>query len=116
MIDIISTSAPLYCSIILGLAAAYLLIASLSQYWRLRNIPGPPLAKWTNAWLMWHMHRKETFHTARKRLHEQYGPIQRYGPTRVMFSDPTAVPVILGSTNIYAKVPFSYMLAPELTP
>ncbi|KAF2023734.1 cytochrome P450 [Setomelanomma holmii] len=80
-------------------------IGSLVQYWRLRHIPGPPLAAWTNLWLMQHMHHKETFHMVKRRLHQRYGPIQRYGPNRVMFSDPAAVPVILGSTNVYQKGP-----------
>jgi hypothetical protein len=92
------------CSIFLVLIAAYILISSLLQYWRLRKIPGPPLASWSNLWLMWHMHHEDTFHVVRKKLHQKYGPVQRYGPNRVMFSDPIAVPIILGSTDVFPKV------------
>jgi hypothetical protein len=50
------------------------------------------------------MHHEDTFHVVRKKLHQKYGPVQRYGPNRVMFSDPIAVPIILGSTDVFPKV------------
>jgi hypothetical protein len=53
---------------------------------------------------MWHMHHEDNFHVVRKKLHQKYGPVQRYGPNRVMFSDPIAVPIILGSTEVFPKV------------
>jgi hypothetical protein len=104
MTDLIYTSLALYCFVPLVLSAIYLIVSSVIQYWRLRKIPGPPLAAWTNLWLMRHMNSKETFHTVKKRLHQQYGHIQRYGPNRVMFSDSSAVPIILGTSNIFPKV------------
>jgi hypothetical protein len=116
MADLVSPSWPLYCSALLGLTVAYLLITSTSQYLRLRHIPGPPLAAWTNFWLMRHMHHKDNFHVIRKRLHQEYGPIQRYGPNRVMFSDPTAIPIILGWTSVFIKVTYCpYGLTAQLT-
>lgn len=104
MTDLDYTSSALYCSVLLTLIATYFVISSVVQYWRLRTVPGPPLAAWTNLWLMWHMNSKETFHSVKKRLHQKYGPIQRYGPNRVMFSDLSAVPIILGTSNIFPKV------------
>jgi hypothetical protein len=104
----------IYCSILLGLTTSYLVISSVVQYWQLRKIPGPPLAAWTNLWLMWHMNHRENFHNIRKRLHQKYGPVQRYGPNRVMFSDPAAIPIILGSTNIFPKVLCEDTSAPKL--
>lgn len=95
----------LYCLGSFILIAIYLVASSLVQYWRLRRIPGPPVAAWTNLWLMWHMNSKKTFHAVQKRLHQEYGPMQRYGPNRVMFSDLSAVPIILGTSNIFLKVP-----------
>ena len=86
------------------LAGAYLILSSVVQYWRLRHIPGPPLAAWTNLWLMRHMNGTEKFYDVRKRLHQKYGPVQRYGPNRVMFSDVSAVHSVLPATNILPKV------------
>jgi hypothetical protein len=88
---------------ILCLGLIYTICLSLFQYWRLRHIPGPKLA-WTNLWLMWHMNSEEPFHNTKKRLNDRYGPVQRYGPNRVMFSGLSAVSVILGTSNILPKV------------
>jgi hypothetical protein len=104
MLNWASTSLTPVCSIFLVLLAAYLLTSSLLQFWRLRKIPGTLLASWTSLWLMWHRHHEDTFHIVRKKLHQKYGPVQRYGPNRVMFSDPIAVPIILGSTDVFPKV------------
>jgi hypothetical protein len=86
------------------LAGVYLIFSSVLQYWRLRHIPGPPLAAWTNLWLMRHMNGTEKFYDVRKRLHQKYGSVQRYGPNRVMFSDVSAVHSVLPATNILPKV------------
>lgn len=104
MIDSLYLSSSSYCLVLLTVATIWLLVKSTVQYWKLRKIPGPRLAAWTNLWLMWHMHTKETFHVVKKKLHQKYGPVHRYGPNRVMFSDPAAIPIILGSTNIFPKV------------
>jgi hypothetical protein len=94
----------LYCASFLALLTIYLISSTVIQYWRLRSIPGPPVAAWTNLWLMYHMNSKERFYLVKKRLHQKYGPIVRYGPNRVMFGDLSAVSTILGTSNIYAKV------------
>ena len=90
--------------VLLGATGTYLVISSALQYWRLRHIPGPPLAAWTNFWLMQRMNSKEKFYNIRKRLHQKYGPVQRYGPNRVMFSDVSAVHSIRPTSNILPKV------------
>lgn len=94
----------LLISIVALLAGAYLIFASVLQYWRLRHIPGPPLAAWTNLWLIRHMNGTEKFYDVRKRLHQKYGSVQRYGPNRVMFSDVSAVHSVLPATNVLPKV------------
>ncbi|KAK3110519.1 hypothetical protein LTR53_015103 [Teratosphaeriaceae sp. CCFEE 6253] len=66
------------------------------------------------------MTREEPFYNARRRLAEKYGPVQRYGPIRVMFSDASAIPFILGTANpIYPKAdnhepPKGYMNGSEV--
>lgn len=86
------------------LAGIYLVFSAVLQYWRLRHIPGPPLAAWTNFWLMRQLNGTEKFYDVKKRLHQKYGPVQRYGPNRVMFSDVSAVHSVLPTTNILPKV------------
>jgi hypothetical protein len=91
-------------SVVAFLAGAYLILSSVLQYWRLRHIPGPPVAAWTDLWLMRHMNGTEKFYDVRKRLHRKYGSVQRYGPNRVMFSDVSAVHSVLPTTNMLPKV------------
>ena len=92
------------------LGFAYFVSISVLQYLRLRYIPGPPLAAWTNFWLMRQLNDTEKFYDVKKRLHQKYGPVQRYGPNRVMFSDVSAVHSVLPATNILPKVCISYSL------
>jgi hypothetical protein len=87
-----------------GLLGVYIVLSSVRQYWRLRHIPGPPLAAWTDFWLMRQLNGTEKFYDVRKRLHQDYGPVQRYGPNRVMFSDISAVHSVLPGSNILPKV------------
>jgi hypothetical protein len=87
-----------------GFVGAYLLVSSVLQYWRLRHIPGPPLAAWTDFWLMRQLNGTDKFYDVRKRLHQKYGPVQRYGPKRVMFSDVSAIHSVLPPSNILPKV------------
>ena len=93
-----------------GFAGAYFMFTSILQYLRLRHIPGPPLAAWTNFWLMRQLNGAEKFYDVKKKLHQKYGPVQRYGPKRVMFSDVSAVHCVLPATNILPKVCISYSL------
>ena len=86
------------------LAGVYLISTSVLQYLRLRHIPGPPLAAWTNFWLMRQLYGTEKFDDVKKRLHQKYGPVQRYGPNRVMFSDISGVHSVLPASNILPKV------------
>ncbi|KAH0279093.1 cytochrome P450, partial [Aureobasidium melanogenum] len=89
--------------VLVGVTGVYLVFSSILQYWRLRHIPGPPLAGWTNLWLMQRINGREKFYDTRKRLHQKYGPIQRYGPNRVMFSDVSAVHSVLPTSNVLPK-------------
>ncbi|KAI4718148.1 hypothetical protein E4T48_05645 [Aureobasidium sp. EXF-10727] len=85
------------------ITGVYLVLSSVFRYWRLRHIPGPRLAAWTNLWLMRNMNGKQKFYEVRKTLHQKYGPVQRYGPNRVMFSDVSAVNAVLPTSNILPK-------------
>lgn len=69
----------------------------------LGNIPGPGLAKFTQAWrigLVW----KGNAHEKYKLLHEKYGPIVRTAPNVVNISDPTSIATIYGISSKFLKV------------
>ncbi|KAH3962194.1 hypothetical protein HBI25_217660 [Parastagonospora nodorum] len=87
----------------LSLLALYTIITCVVQYWHFRKVPGPPLAAWTNLWLMWHMNNGELLQELKSRLHQTYGPTQRYGPNRIFFSQLEAVPIILSTLNPFPK-------------
>jgi hypothetical protein len=87
-----------------GFLGGYIMLSSILQYWRLRHIPGPHLAAWTDFWLMRQLNGTEKFYDVRKRLHQRYGPVQRYGSNRVMFSDVSAVHSVLPASDILPKV------------
>ncbi|KAI1075116.1 cytochrome P450 [Whalleya microplaca] len=77
--------------------------------WRLRQIPGPFVASFSNLWkvrAVWNgnMHRENV------RVHEDYGPIVRIGPNHVSVSDPQSMKVIYGVQNVFRKSAF-YPLA-----
>ena len=85
-----------------------LLVANIFQrYWRLKHIPGPPLASVTNIWYLYQFWSGVGFKTLSRQLHKQYGPVVRIGPKRVLFAQPDAVPVIFSSSHPFKKVSIS---------
>ncbi|XPS74027.1 hypothetical protein M3J09_006155 [Ascochyta lentis] len=62
------------------------------------HVPGPLLAKITNAYSAYHAARQNT-HVVIHRLHEQYGPVVRYGPDRILFNTRESMEEIYGRKN-----------------
>ncbi|OAP63537.1 hypothetical protein AYL99_02764 [Fonsecaea erecta] len=89
--------------VLVGLAVVSLLLKSVLQYWRLRHIPGPFAAKFSNFWLAGKFWNKEYFDAIALALDRQYGPVVRYGPNRVLFSDLSAVGVVFNTRNSFPK-------------
>jgi hypothetical protein len=89
---------------LVALAVFSLLLRPLVNFWRLRHIPGPWQAKLTNFWLARKFWNQESFVAIARDLDKQYGPVVRYGPNRVLFSDPAAVPVIFSTKDVLPKV------------
>ena len=79
--------------VLLGLVLALITVQLFRTWWRLRHIPGPFLAKFTNLQRVWWVKTKRA-DLIHKRLHEQYGEVVRMGPNMVSFSNPAAVPVV----------------------
>lgn len=80
----------------------------------LHGIPGPILARYTNAWRAWQAWQYAsrpngiTYHEV---LHARYGDVVRVGPRTVFINDPEAIPKVLGFKQRLEKsdsvVPFS---------
>ncbi|KAL4742518.1 cytochrome P450 [Aspergillus similis] len=69
------------------------------------SIPGPALARFTNAWYLWQMRRGD-FHRTNIKLHQQNGPVVRIAPQYFSISDPSAawnVTPDLNLTNLFSE-------------
>ncbi|KAK3317638.1 pisatin demethylase [Cercophora scortea] len=78
------------------------LVSAVRQYRRLRHIPGPPLAPFSNFWFF----RKNA--TGRTHLDfldtcNRYGPIVRVGPKSVLTNDPDLMRKVWGVRSDYKK-------------
>ncbi|KAF2104916.1 cytochrome P450 [Rhizodiscina lignyota] len=90
----------------LAFAAVPLFITHLLvRYSKLRSVPGPFLAAFTDLW-RWRAQQKTLFYgPTLVKLHEQYGKLVRIGPNLVSISDPAAVNVVYGTSPVLAKGP-----------
>ncbi|KAL6230900.1 hypothetical protein BDW75DRAFT_248259 [Aspergillus navahoensis] len=86
-----------------GAAAIYVVLF----LWRLvssplRDVPGPLLARFTDAWYFWKVRRGD-FQQQNQQLHKDYGVIVRYGPNRYSLSHPEAAKAIYGHKTTFPK-------------
>ena len=70
---------------------------------RLRSIPGPFLASFTDLW-RWYHQNFDNFTLVLTNLHKKYGNIVRLGPDTVSFSDATVVSSIYTMHGEFKKV------------
>lgn len=89
---------------ILATVVLYIVFAVVRRHSKLSHVPGPFLASCSGFWLAWKFWREESFRKISQSLHARYGPIVRYGPKNVLFSDPSAIPVVYGTTKPFRKV------------
>ncbi|SCO16221.1 related to pisatin demethylase cytochrome P450 [Fusarium fujikuroi] len=68
----------------------------------LKSIPGPFLARFTDAWYLWRLY-KGNFERDNVALHREYGPVVRYGPRRYSINDPAAIKAIYGLEKAFPK-------------
>ncbi|KAL8391642.1 hypothetical protein RB595_010311 [Gaeumannomyces hyphopodioides] len=72
----------------------------------LKDIPGPPLARFTNLWRAREYWRLRTWETQRA-LHARHGPAVRMGPAAVSLGDPAMIPVVYSARgSSFAKSAF----------
>ncbi|KAH6847789.1 cytochrome P450 [Chaetomium sp. MPI-CAGE-AT-0009] len=92
-------------ALILYILGFFLLVHSVRRvraWYRLRHIPGPPLAGWTSLWLT-KRYLDETFFLDVPALVDQYGPLVRIGPDKVVCTDVDAVYGMSGVRSDYRK-------------
>lgn len=83
----------------------FYIIPYIADTQSIRSVPGPWLAKFTNAWLgrvSARGHRSETVHE----LHKKYGTFVRIAPNHVSISDPDALQVVYAHGNGSLKSDF----------
>ncbi|KAF5668798.1 cytochrome P450 monooxygenase [Fusarium denticulatum] len=94
---------------LISLAISYKAVLILYEtfFSRLRNIPGPTLARFTDLWYVYRV-RQGHFEHDNISLHRKYGPIVRYGPNRYSFDHPEAAQIIygVGKSDKFAKSSF----------
>ncbi|KPI42555.1 Pisatin demethylase [Cyphellophora attinorum] len=71
----------------------------------LRSIPGPRLARFTDAWRV-HFVSRGRAHEDYLALHDKYGPIVRTAPSAMDISDPAAIPILYGASSPFLKSEF----------
>lgn len=84
-------------------AVSYLIAIFHLRYQKLKNIPGPFLASFTDIWRAY-AHNVGSLSTTLLQLHDKYGPLVRIGPNSVSISDPAAVRVIYSNHGLFKKV------------
>jgi len=76
--------------------AALLFYRLFTNWARLRKAPGPFLTSLTDLWRAWYQYNGKLRDKLLK-LHQQHGPIVRYGVKSISISDPSVVDVVYGS-------------------
>ena len=86
---------------LLALPLLYYILPYLRN-WKIKGIPGPPLAAFSNLWLMYHCRRGRRY-AAVDEAHKTYGTFVRLQPDHVSIADPDAIPIIYGHGNGFLK-------------
>ena len=106
-INDIASSGGIVAIQLVSLAAAVtfgvFLLRSVTSYLRLRQVPGPFLAAWTNLpRVSWALSKRA--HEIHIELHEKYGDLVRFGPNMVSISDPREIPTLYPMRPGFVKV------------
>jgi hypothetical protein len=96
-------------------ASALLYTAIYSHTRGLSGIPGPWIARYTNAWRVYHAARGGQGLAFWRKQHEKYGDVIRIGPKTVSVLDAEAIPVIYGLKAKLAKVSWDDLNGVEKT-
>ena len=94
------TSVSISAASILALYVCYHLV---STYWKLRDIPGPFLAKFTDFQRMFWV-KTMRGHEIHSKIHDKYGEVVRVGPNTVSLADPADIPALYPMRSGFPKV------------
>ncbi|KAH8677855.1 putative benzoate 4-monooxygenase cytochrome P450 [Xylariales sp. PMI_506] len=83
----------------------YYLVPYYTTNGKLRGIPAPFPAQFSNLWLLYVCRRGERYKDADE-LHKKLGPVVRIQPNHVSIADDEAIPVIYGHGNGFLKAEF----------
>ena len=86
------------------LFASWLLARFYQNRQKLKSFPGPFLASLTDIWFFLQQQSGKSWNTILGDLHESYGPVVRFGPHRLSFTDPAAIETIYGYHPLLIKV------------
>lgn len=99
-------------------AVALLVLLQLGRtWWRLRHIPGPFFAKFTNLQRVYWVKTKRA-HLILQEAHEKYGELVRIGPNTVSIHNPEVLPTIYTARLGFPKVsrlPPKFLSSPAAT-
>lgn len=88
-----------------------LLVRFGDSYYRLRGIPGPLFAQFTDLWRF--LSQNTQGHATRLiNLHRKHGKLVRTGPNNISISDPDAIPIVYGTSPSWIKGPSYYGAVP----
>ncbi|KAL8829343.1 MAG: hypothetical protein Q9191_002072 [Dirinaria sp. TL-2023a] len=79
------------------------------SFFKLRDVPGPFLASWTNFPRLWWVLSNRA-HDIHIQLHRQHGKLVRFGPNMVSISDPAEIPTVYGFSAVFQKSDFYHVL------
>ena len=86
---------------LLLLPVLYYLLPYLRN-WSIRSIPGPPVAAFSNFWLLLQSRQGHRYLSVDE-AHQNYGTLVRIQPDHISIADPDAIPIVYGHGNGFLK-------------
>ncbi|RYP44066.1 hypothetical protein DL768_009435 [Monosporascus sp. mg162] len=97
--------------LILGFVISSAVVHLFRVYWRLRHIPGPFWAKFTNVQrVFWVKSRRA--HEIHQAVHDKYGEVVQFGPNMVSLANPAWIPTVYPIRPGFPKSNFYRTLMP----
>ncbi|GKT90115.1 LOW QUALITY PROTEIN: benzoate 4-monooxygenase cytochrome P450 [Colletotrichum tofieldiae] len=106
------TAAILFSFLVAGIYSSMMVYRGL--FHRLRQFPGPFLAKFTNLYVTLKIWNRMHLHEDVRKLHEKYGDIVRVGPTELSVNKPGAIDAVFLDTDCM-KGPWYNLLHPMVS-